>query len=467
MSQMGAAFERVDEYVAGRMTAARTPGMAVAFVDRERCVRVATYGVADLETRSPVTTETLFRIGSITKSFTALAVLQLAERGALDLRRPVVEYLPWFSVRTRYAPITLHHLLTHTAGLVGVVDRSPDQRGAVWALRETETAWAPGERFHYSDAGYQTLALVLARVTGLPFAEVIRQRVFAPLGMASSVAAVTLDLRPRLASGYRDAYDDRPPDPARPLVPAPFLEVEAGDCSIASTAGDMAAYARTLLDEGRGVGGALLTPASFAQLVHRHADTGAPGIGYGYGLEIRALEGRVLVGHGGRMPGFVAHVHADRDAGVGVVTLSTTPHVQGISWELLSAWRSAARGEAVGPLPPHGPATGAESRPAADAAGAAGAAPAAWRAYPGHYRSHTPWEASNFRVELRGPALWLVWPAGGEEQLVPCDGAKAEDGTFFVGEPPTPERVRFDQVADDAALRAVLAATDYYRFFTP
>src|SRR5688500_16767641 len=97
-------FARIDAAVLNAMAAARTPGMAVAFVDRERCVRVATYGVAALESRSPVTPETLFRIGSITKSFTALATVRLAERGMLDLHRPVVDYLPWWEVRARHGP---------------------------------------------------------------------------------------------------------------------------------------------------------------------------------------------------------------------------------------------------------------------------------------------------------------------------------------------------------------------------
>ena len=84
----------------------------------------------------------------------------------------------------------------------------------------------------------------------------------------------------------------------------------------------------------------------------------------------------------------------------------------------------------------------------------------------GHYRSHNVW-ATNFRVVPRDSTLWLVWPDGRGQRLVPCYGAGEDNGEFFVGDPPTPERVRFDQVADGAALRAVFSATDCYRFFTP
>jgi CubicO group peptidase (beta-lactamase class C family) len=466
-------FARLDQYVSGRMAAARTPGMAVAFVDRRQCVRVVTYGVSSLETRAPVRPETLFRIGSITKSFTALATVQLAERGELDLHRPVTDYLPWWRVRTRFSPIALHHLLTHTAGIVTVIDRSPDQRGAVWALRETETAWEPGTRFHYSDAGYQTLALILARVTGVPFPEVIQRQIFAPLGMHASVASVTHDVRAGLATGYRNPHDDRSMATGDGLVPASFLEVEAGDCSIASTAEDMAAYARMLCNTGRGPHGTLLGTSWFDRLVYPHVRTGAGGTHYGYGLGLSTVDGRAHLDHGGGMPGFVAHLNVERDAGLGVVTLSTTPHVPGISWDLSRAWRMLSRGEPLDlpATPParSGPAVsgtvGGEEGSTATR-GEEGEPPAPWRAYPGHYRAHNPW-ATNFRVQLRGPVLWLVWPGGRAERLFPCDGDGADDGEFFAADPPTPERIRFDQLADGEALRAVLSGTDYYRFFTP
>jgi len=150
------------------MEAARTPGLSAAYFDREQTLRVSVFGFAEIESRKPVQPQTRFEIGSITKTFTAVAVLQAAERGLIDLHRPVTDYLPWFEVQTPYSPITIHHLLTHTAGLVGVIDRSPDIRAAVWALHETEAAWEPGSRFAYSDAGYQTLTLILQAVAGLP-----------------------------------------------------------------------------------------------------------------------------------------------------------------------------------------------------------------------------------------------------------------------------------------------------------
>ena len=472
-SGFDATFRTLDDYITARMAAARTPGMAVALFDRERRIRIATYGFADPEARVPLAPDTLFGIGSVTKSFTGLAVAQAAVRGLLDLHRPVTDYLPWFYVQTRFAPITLHHLLTHTAGLVGVVDRSPDIRGAVWALRETEAAWPPGSRFHYSDAGYQVLTLVLEAVMGHPFADVIRTQIFEPLGMVSSVAAMTHAVRPRLARGYCPLYDDRPPHPSHPLVPVPWVESSSGDCSIASTAEDMARYGRMLLNRGRGETGPLLSNTGFDLITHPHVVSSTISAlhpsSYGYGLAIRQRDGFAHLEHGGRYPGFIAHLIADMDNGTGVMTLSTTPHATGSQWAAMRLWRAAHLGlplepDALGP---------ADQRPEENAAGRTdvGAQPSGppseppeWHAYPGHYRAHMPWEATNFRVVLRDGELRLAWPQGNEVPLVPRG---ERPGEFWIGADPTPEWVRFDQIANGHALRATLSATDYYRFFTP
>ncbi len=373
------ADEALDRFVTARMAAAGTPGMALALVERAGRPRIAVYGFADPESRAPVAPETLFAVGSLTKSFTAVATVRAVERGLLDLDRPVTDYLPWFRVRSRYAPITLHHLLTHTAGLVVVVDRSPDMRGAVWALRETPAAWAPGRRFWYSDAGYQTLALVLEAVTDRPFADVLRAEVFTPLGMTGSVGALTAAVRPRLARGYVSLYDDRPAHRSHPRVPAAWIEVSAGDCSVAATAADMAAYARMWLDGGRGPQEPLVTPAGFARLIRPHVVSGGAGgdpdavSHYGYGVVLRRREGRPHLEHGGGIPGYVAHMNLDADSGVGVVTLSTTPHVSGISWEVLRWWRATRLGE---------PEAGAALRPAPDPLSVPDAG-----AFAGHYRA--------------------------------------------------------------------------------
>jgi CubicO group peptidase (beta-lactamase class C family) len=142
------AYERIDALVAQHMRANGTPGVALAVTSREGLLRVETYGYADIKSRRPVTPETLFEIGSISKSFTAICLLQLREEGKIDLQQPVTKYLPWFSVQSRFEPITVHHLLTHTSGLPRDRDDIPSSLFQAAALSERETGYAAGKKIH-------------------------------------------------------------------------------------------------------------------------------------------------------------------------------------------------------------------------------------------------------------------------------------------------------------------------------
>lgn len=342
------AFDRLDQYIKQRMKARSTPGMALALFDREKSVRVSTYGFSDLETQTPINLDTLFGIGSITKSFTAVAVIQTAERGLLDLNAPVTDYVPWFLVQSKFPPITIHHLLAHSAGIVGIIDRSPDIRGAVWALRETETAWPPGVHFYYSDAGYQVLGLVLEKATGKPFSDIIRANIFDPLEMTASEPAFIHAIRPRMAKGYCHLYDDRPYHSSHPLVPAAWIEMNAGDCCIASTAEDMAKFARMLLNGGQGPHGLLLSATNYDLLTHQPMTT-QYGFSYGYGIEVHQRDGLTHIGHGGGMPGYEAFLLMDTHNGLGVTLLSTSPPIgiRDLAWKVMGLWRKAYLGESL------------------------------------------------------------------------------------------------------------------------
>ena len=114
------AYQRLDEFIARHMNETGAPGMTLALADRKGLLRTSQYGFADVKAGLKVQPETLFEIGSISKSFVAIAILQLADEGKLDLSKPVKDYLPWLKVESSYAPFTTHHLLSHTAGLSGV-----------------------------------------------------------------------------------------------------------------------------------------------------------------------------------------------------------------------------------------------------------------------------------------------------------------------------------------------------------
>jgi CubicO group peptidase (beta-lactamase class C family) len=314
------ALSLMDRAIERLMPERGIPGLALVITDRDGLLARQNYGYADLAALNPVDDETLFEFGSIGKSFTAICLLQLEEEGIIDLDAPVTNYLPWFAVRSSHAPISIHHLLTHTAGIIGGSDFSLDPRFEVWALRDTDAA-APGERCRYSNVGYKALGLLLEAVTGKPYAEIVQERIFSPLGMTDSASLITHDLRRRLAVGHVPFYDDRPWRPAHGLAPATWLETNTGDGCLSSTAVDLAIYLRMLLNEGAGPSGRLLSPASFARMQAPHTEI-SPGIPYGYGIIAMEDDGRRLIEHGGDMVGYSSVMMGDLDSKIGVTLLS-------------------------------------------------------------------------------------------------------------------------------------------------
>ena len=263
LERLTAALADIDEFVALRLPRLDAPGVAVGLTDRERTLGFVCRGSADVASGTPVEPDTRFQIGSISKSFAAAVMLQEHDAGRVDLRAPVTDYVPWFTVRSRFGPITLHHLLSHTSGLIMGTEFTAEARGAVWALRETDTGSAPGERFWYSNDGYKLVGLALEAVTGRPVHELVAERIVAPLGMAATETTIRRDSDLPVATGYERRGDDRPAHAGRPLDVAALVESCSADGSIVSSAADMLDYARLILNRGDAPGGRLLSEAAF------------------------------------------------------------------------------------------------------------------------------------------------------------------------------------------------------------
>jgi D-alanyl-D-alanine carboxypeptidase len=392
-------LEHLDRFIAKQMEAAGTPGAAVGLTGRQELLHVATYGLADVAAGRPVQPDTLFEIGSISKSFTAMALLQLQEAGRVDLHSPVRRYLPWFHVppgpglagRAGSDLITVHHLLTHTAGIVQGTDFSTEGRYEVWSLRETQATAPPGTFYHYCNVGYKALGVILEEVLGRCYGEIITERILRPLGMEASEAVITHETRHRLAVGYEPLYDDRPFHRSLPLAPALWLETGTGDGSIASTAADMAAYVRLLLNRGRGPGGCLVSEESFRLLAGRLVPVpegeGEGNEFYGYGLGVGQEDGHTIVSHSGGMVGYYAAIAADMESGLGAVVLCNGPgEPMAVARQALRLLRWAQEGPDLPPVAP------AEPRRVEDAG-----------AYAGSYRS----PGREIEVEARGNGLTL------------------------------------------------------------
>jgi D-alanyl-D-alanine carboxypeptidase len=318
-------FERIDEAVRRHMKAGNVPGLAVVVSQRDGPLRIATYGVADVKLGTPIGTDTLFEVGSLSKSFTAVALLQFAEKGLFDPHAPVKKVLPWFQTPAPYRPLTAHDLLTHTGGLAGDRIDVPTSLFQTVAAKDTAPGVAPGTAFRYSNLGYQILGWMLEELSHQRYGAAVAERILEPLGMTASEGAITIETFRRLATGYRPFFDDRPVPVGRPIAEAPRVEYGSGDGSIASTPADMDRYLRMLLHRGAGPRGRLLSEESFRLLVEPavHVSPFDP-TAYGYGFFVRRSEGHTLIRHTGVTTGMSAILEADLENGIGVVVLQNT-----------------------------------------------------------------------------------------------------------------------------------------------
>ena len=351
-----AAYRRLDEFIARHMAEIGAPGMTLALADRNGLLRASQYGFADVKAAIKVAPETLFEIGSISKSFVAIAALQLAEEGKLDLEKPVVSNLPWLKIESQFPPFNAHHLLSHTSGLSGVPLL---MRVAATTLR---TGSAPGTQFVYSNIGYVILGFLLETLDKRPLDEILRRRVLEPLGMMASSGAITNDTRDRMAIGYVPFHDDRPFPLRGKLTEATWIEVPEGAGSVASTGPDMALYLRLLLNRGVGPRGRVLSEKSFE--LFTKAVIKAPFRGedasYGYGLWVGDSKGHMLLRHTGGMVAFSSAMFADTTEGFAAFA-SVNARLSGYrpipviryALELLTA---AAHGRELPTMPPPLPA---------------------------------------------------------------------------------------------------------------
>lgn len=334
-------------YLEAAVEQRRLPGLAAQVTRGGETLFTAGVGLADREAGRPVTPNTIFGIGSITKSFTALAVMQLADAGALRVEDAAADYLPALarSANRDYERITLHHLLTNTSGLpplpylaralarsvmadparelIGL--KAEDYRTSLDTVDELVEALAdaatplvrpPGTIFSYSNDGFAMLGRVVEVVSGLGYEAYVRERILTPLGMTRSLfAAAELAAHDDVTElySYVGGFErvERTPGwwEAPAMTSAGFLK---------STATDMTRYAAVYLGERPDV----ISPAALAQMTSPHARTG-PERWYGYGVMVQPdYRGRKLVEHGGNIKGVGAWFGAVPGEGVTSVILA-------------------------------------------------------------------------------------------------------------------------------------------------
>lgn len=351
MNSIESAIPRLKEFIESQYPTLNAPGIAIGLTHREQILHVCVFGLANREAGKAVTLETLFQIGSISKSFTSMILLQLQEQGLLDINEPVTKYLPWFNIQSEHEPITLRHLMSHTAGIITGSDETVSAHTETWSLRNTRATVPPGTWFHYSNSGYKVLGLVLQTLLGQNIADILYERILKPLGMHHTLPVISLAARAGLAVGYAPFYDDRPLPPGGLLAPATWLESDTADGSICSTAEDMCRYLQVLLKKGNG----LISKESFGQMIEPVIEIGE-GLQeetYGLGLASYRVDGQPVIGHSGGMVGYTADMLADLENGLGVIVLTNGPAApEKLSHYALRLVRAAWLGVELPEIPP-------------------------------------------------------------------------------------------------------------------
>lgn len=296
------------------------------------------YGSADLEWDVANTTDTKFRIGSVTKQFTAASILLLQQRGLLDIDQPVRTYLP--DSPASWDAITLRHLLQHTSGIPNLTDfddfgtwkYQPTTLDALLArFSDKPLDFAPGEKWSYSNSGYMVLAAVAEKVSGRSLGAFMAENIFTPLGMENTGIDRSEEILPHRAAGYSPSKQG--------MVNADHVDmsIPQGGGNIYSTTHDLLAWQRGLFS------GRLLDAQTLGEMTAPGV-AAIPGSTYGFGIIRTDDESGTLIWHGGGIEGFNAYLAHDPDRAITVVVLANLNG--GAANKLGQSLLAMARGEA-------------------------------------------------------------------------------------------------------------------------
>lgn len=312
------------------------PGASVLVIQDGRAVVRRAYGLADLDARTPATPATNYRLASVTKQFTAAAILALVEDGKLSLDDPIRKWLP--SLPTVADPITIRHLLTHTSGLVDYEDLIPEgttqQVLDADVLRlleqENETYFTPGTSYRYSNSGYALLALIVERASGQTFATFLRERIFRPLGMNDTVA-----FENGISTVAHRAYGHSFENGAWTRTDQSVTSAVLGDGGIYASIDDLAKWDAALYDERFRIA---FTPAT---------PTDDPNVQYGFGWRITGDS----LWHSGETRGFrnVIVRYPSRRLTVVVLTNRNDPPPYPLALQIAKLWSGGLQPAVVRP----------------------------------------------------------------------------------------------------------------------
>ena len=321
-----ASLEELDKRLADTFSKAKVPGVSVTIIEGGQIVLTKGYGFADLKTKRPVTPETVFRAGSISKSFTAIGVMMLVEEGKLSLDSKLAELMPELQYDNPWEetdPIRLVHLLEHTTGFDDIrfhhyflEGKDVPLSDAVNQYGPYKSRWRPGTMTSYSNAGPVIVGRIIEKVSGQRFQDFIASRLTGPLGMESAYWTRELPITDRLSKSYKNTDSDE----------EPFVEILARPSgSLNVTSKDLAKLPLLMLGRGTLDARTYLSTASIERIERPETNDGArAGLKYGYGLGNMIYAGRTAVfhGHDGGIDGFVSKYEYAPGQGAGFVVMA-------------------------------------------------------------------------------------------------------------------------------------------------
>ena len=323
-AEVATAVTLLDKWIATRARDIIQPGLAVGIVHKGVLIWAKGFGYANLESKTPATPDTLYRVASISKTFTGTAILQLCDAGKLRLDDPITMYLPWFELQYPDAPpITIRHALTHTSGLPrdATVPQWTDNTFQPWeeivdTTQRREPVMPPVMEFKYSNLGYTLLGGVIESVSGQSYADYVQANILDPLDMHATFVELTGD-EANLATGYLR------PDENYVRKPGPFVDAKgmASATGFASTVNDLAKYARFHLStEDNGV----LSPHTLRDMHRVHWLNEDWKTGYGLGTMVQRIDDWTISGHGGGYKGYLTMFTVCRQHNFGAIVLTNT-----------------------------------------------------------------------------------------------------------------------------------------------
>jgi CubicO group peptidase (beta-lactamase class C family) len=310
-----ASADAIDDYVNAEMQRQRIPGLALAIVRHGEPVRLQGYGFANLEHRVPVIPETVFQTGSVGKQFTAVAAMLLVEDGKLRLDEPIRSYLP--AAPQSWSRITLRHLLNHTSGLAGEpgfdLRRDYTDDELLQILYGVEVEFPAGQRFSYSNTGYVLIGLLIRQVGGVFYGDVLKDRVFKPLGMTTARIIDDRGIVSHRAAGYEvDDTSIRNQDWVAPTGNS------TGDGSLYMTLGDYVQWEAAIRSRK------ILSQGSWDEIAKPVRLSSGRAYPYGFGWGFSNFAGQELWQHSGGWQGFSTFYVRYLEDGLAIIVLANS-----------------------------------------------------------------------------------------------------------------------------------------------